>query len=96
MIIICPSRELCLQGQKEAFRCLKRAPFIVPGCLIGGEQSNHEKNRLRKGINLLFSTPGRLIYHLKNTQSFKLHNLRTIVFEEADRTLDMGFQANIK
>ena len=61
-------------------RCLKRAPFIVPGCLIGGEQTNHEKSRLRKGVNILFSTPGRLIYHLKNTQSFKLEHLKTIIF----------------
>lgn len=36
MIIICPTRELCIQGQKEALRCLKRCPFIVPGCLVGG------------------------------------------------------------
>lgn len=64
MLIICPSRELCIQGQKEVLRCLKRCPFIVPGLLIGGEQTNHEKNRLRKGVNILFSTPGRLLYHL--------------------------------
>jgi superfamily II DNA/RNA helicase len=51
--------------------------------------------RLRKGVNILFSTPGRLIYHLENTQSFKYTNLKTIIFEEADRTLDMGFQQNI-
>lgn len=64
MLIICPSRELCIQGQKEVLRCLKRCPFIVPGLLIGGEQTNHEKNRLRKGVNILFCTPGRLLYHL--------------------------------
>jgi superfamily II DNA/RNA helicase len=92
ILIICPSRELCVQGQKEALRCLKRLPFIVPGSLIGGEQTNHEKNRLRKGVGILFSTPGRLLYHLKNTKAFKLDNIKTIVFEEADRTLDMGFQ----
>lgn len=51
--------------------------------------------RLRKGINVLFSTPGRLIYHLKNTQSFKITNIKTIVFEQADRTLDMGFQKDV-
>jgi ATP-dependent RNA helicase DDX31/DBP7 len=94
-LIICPSRELCIQGQKEVLRCLKRCPFIVPGSLIGGEQTNHEKNRLRKGINILFSTPGRLLYHLQNTQSFKYSNLKTLIFEEADRTLDMGFQQNV-
>lgn len=95
MLIICPSRELCLQGQKEVLRCLKRCPFIVPGSLIGGEQTNHEKNRLRKGVSVLFSTPGRLLYHLQNTQAFNCSNLKTLIFEEADRTLDMGFQQNV-
>jgi ATP-dependent RNA helicase DDX31/DBP7 len=36
-----------------------------------------------------------LLYHLQNTESFKLENIKTIVFEEADRTLDMGFQASV-
>ena len=47
---------------------------------MGGEQINHEKSRIRKGVVILFATPGRLIYHLKNTQSFKIDNLQTIVF----------------
>lgn len=51
---------------------------------------------MRKGINILFCTPGRLLYHLQNTQAFKYSNLKTLVFEEADRTLDMGFQQNVK
>jgi ATP-dependent RNA helicase DDX31/DBP7 len=62
---------------------------------VGGEQTNHEKSRIRKGIPLLFSTPGRLLYHLQNTKCFKLDNLKTIVFEEADRTLDMGFHNTV-
>ena len=44
---------------------------------------------------MLFSTPGRLLYHLQNTKSFKFDNLKTIVFEEADRTLDMGFHKTV-
>ena len=36
LLIICPTRELCIQGHNEVMRCLKRCPFIVPGCLIGG------------------------------------------------------------
>lgn len=36
------------------------------------------------------------MYHLKNTESFKLSNLETIVFEEADRTLDMGFKKDLE
>ena len=72
-------------------RCLKRFPYIVPGYLYGGEETNHEKARLRKGTNILFCTPGRVLYHLQNTQAFKFNKLKALVFEEADRTLDMGF-----
>jgi len=63
--------------------------------LFGGEETNHEKSRLRKGTNILFCTPGRVLYHLEQTKSFKTDNLQCIVFEEADRTLDMGFQESV-
>lgn len=46
-------------------------------------------------MNVLFCTPGRLLYHLQHTQSFKYANLKTLIFEEADRTLDMGFQQSV-
>jgi ATP-dependent RNA helicase DDX31/DBP7 len=74
---------------------LKKYPFIVAGCLFGGEETNHEKSRLRKGTSILFCTPGRVLYHMEHTQSFKLTNLQSLVFEEADRTLDMGFQETV-
>ena len=94
--MICPTRELCIQAEKEAWKCLKRAVFIVPGTLMGGESIKKEKARLRKGINILFSTPGRLDYHLKNTTSFKLNKMKFLVFEEADRTLDFGFDKEVR
>lgn len=90
--MICPTRELCIQSEKEAWRCLKRAAYIVPGSLMGGESVKKEKARLRKGINILFSTPGRLDYHIQNTQAFKYDTLSCLVFDEADKTLDMGYR----
>ncbi len=71
---------------------LKRIPTLITGSIFGGEQINHEKARLRKGLPLLFITPGRLAYHLKNTKCFVYDKLQVLIFEEADRTLDMGFQ----
>jgi ATP-dependent RNA helicase DDX31/DBP7 len=67
----------------------------VAGCLLGGEETNHEKSRLRKGINILFCTPGRVLYHMEQTKCFKLENVQVVVFEEADRTLDMGFEDTV-
>ncbi|KAJ1565138.1 ATP-dependent RNA helicase dbp7, partial [Nowakowskiella sp. JEL0078] len=74
----------------------KRKHWLVPGIVIGGEKKKSEKARLRKGINLLVSTPGRLLDHLKTTQSFKVENVRWVVFDEADRLMEMGFAETLK
>ena len=63
---------------------------------MGGENPKKEKSRLRKGVPILFATPGRLLYHLKNTESFKFTQLKYVVFEESDRTLDMGFKKDLE
>lgn len=62
---------------------------------MGGENIQKEKSRLRKGINILVATPGRLLYHLNMTESFKLDNMKALVIEESDRVLDMGFQKDL-
>ncbi|KAF5954548.1 hypothetical protein HYC85_007404 [Camellia sinensis] len=55
-----------------------------------------EKARLRKGISILVATPGRLLDHLKKTSSFVYTNLRWIIFDEADRILELGFGKDIE
>jgi hypothetical protein len=50
---------------------LRRFHWLVPGMLIGGENRNHEKQRLRKGLSVLVATPGRLLDHLQQTSSFR-------------------------
>uniref|UniRef100_A0A4W4HM98 ATP-dependent RNA helicase n=1 Tax=Electrophorus electricus TaxID=8005 RepID=A0A4W4HM98_ELEEL len=74
-----------------------REPFtwIVPGVLMGGEKRKAEKARLRKGINILISTPGRLVDHIKNTLSIAFSAVRWLVLDEADRTLDLGFEKDL-
>ncbi|KAK3538901.1 hypothetical protein QTP86_020173 [Hemibagrus guttatus] len=51
--------------------------------------------RLRKGINVLISTPGRLVDHIKNTLSIAFSAVRWLVLDEADRTLDLGFEKDL-
>lgn len=63
---------------------------------MGGENPKKEKARLRKGVTILFTTPGRLLYHLKNTNSFLFNKLKYLIFEESDRTLDMGFKKDLE
>ena len=94
-IVLLPTRELALQSY-EVFESLCRAfVWIVPGLIVGGEKRKAEKSRIRKGINIIVATPGRLLDHLVTTKSMSLKNLLVLVFDEADRLLDMGFQQTI-
>lgn len=94
-LILCPTRELCLQVLDVATIISRRYTWIVPGSIHGGENRSKEKARLRKGINVLISTPGRLYDHLTNTLSFNVSRVQWVVLDEADRLLDMGFKKQI-
>ncbi|KAL0074441.1 P-loop containing nucleoside triphosphate hydrolase protein [Phycomyces blakesleeanus] len=105
-IILTPTRELAQQVEgvlaglvnlpKSECPNTRRLHWIVPGTVIGGDSKSKEKARLRKGVNVLVSTPGRLLDHLENTKSFNIQNLRWLVLDEADRLLDLGFEETLK
>jgi ATP-dependent RNA helicase DDX31/DBP7 len=59
--------------------------WIVPGAITGGEKKKSEKARLRKGINVLIATPGRLRDHIEHTRVLDLKSVRWLVLDEADR-----------
>lgn len=65
--------------------------WLVSGLLTGGQTMTHEKSRLRKGCPILIATPGRLLDHLQNTQSFRVEKLMWLVLDEADRLMESGF-----
>ena len=94
-LIICPTRELCLQVVDALTLIARRFVWVVPGAVHGGENRAKEKARLRKGVNVLVTTPGRLLDHLDNTTSFNTSGLRWLVLDEADRLLDLGFEKKI-
>ena len=92
-VVLCPTRELATQTYKAAMDLCAAYPWIVPGCLSGGEKRKSEKARLRKGISLLVATPGRLLDHLGKTECLLLSlkgKLEWLVLDEADRLLDAG------
>ncbi|XVF81988.1 hypothetical protein PTKIN_Ptkin16aG0006900 [Pterospermum kingtungense] len=95
-LVLVPTRELCIQVYEILQKLLHRFHWIVPGYVMGGENRNKEKARLRKGISILIATPGRLLDHLKNTSSFIHNKLRWIIFDEADRILELGFGKDIE
>ncbi|XP_064210580.1 probable ATP-dependent RNA helicase DDX31 [Anguilla rostrata] len=94
-VIVVPTRELAQQSFQIIQKLLKPFTWIVPGVLMGGEKRKSEKARLRKGINILISTPGRLVDHINNTLSIAFSAVRWLVLDEADRTLDLGFEKDL-
>lgn len=95
VLVISPTRELCLQILTVLDTIKSQMPYLTPGQLIGGEKMQSEKKRISKGITILVSTPDRLLYHLENSRNLTFHNLKFLVLDEADRLLDMGFLGRI-
>jgi ATP-dependent RNA helicase DDX31/DBP7 len=89
-IIITPTRELAQQTE-AVLTSITTGTWIVPGWLLGGERKKSEKARLRKGVNILVATPGRLADHLETTMALDTGLVRYMVFDEGDRLVDMGF-----
>ena len=95
-VIILPTRELAIQSYEIIERLGNAFKRIVPGILIGGENKKSEKARLRKGMNILVSTPGRLIDHLEHTKSLQLNDVKWLIIDEADRLLEAGYENNMR
>ncbi|WRT64663.1 uncharacterized protein IL334_001597 [Kwoniella shivajii] len=107
-IILAPTRELAQQISKVVEQLISMSltldedddrqftRWLVSGLLTGGSTRTHEKARLRKGVPILVSTPGRLLDHLQNTTSFQCAKTMFLVLDEADRLMDLGFEETIK
>jgi ATP-dependent RNA helicase DDX18/HAS1 len=86
---------LALQIFDEAKKLMEFHSQTV-SIVIGGSNRSQEATKLVKGVNLLISTPGRLLDHLQNTPGFVIKNLRCLVLDEADRILEMGFEDEMR
>lgn len=95
-IVLAPTRELCKQIASVLEKLLRCAPWIVGTTVIGGESKQSEKARLRKGVNILVATPGRLADHLDNTEVLRVNQVRWLVLDEGDRLMELGFEEEIR
>jgi len=95
VIIISPTRELSMQTF-GVLRELLKHHYHTYGLIMGGANRNSEAQKLAKGINILVATPGRLLDHLQNTKDFLYKNLQSLIIDEADRILDVGFEEEMK
>lgn len=95
-LVIVPTRELAVQTYELFVKLTKPFQWIVPGYLSGGEKRKAEKSRLRNGITILISTPGRICDHLLHTESMKLDKIQVFALDEADRLLELGYENDVK
>lgn len=93
-LILVPTRELALQYVSE-IDLLCKYNDIAPFAIYGGFSMSIQKAKLTSGVHILVATPGRLIDHLYNGD-LTLSHVRTVVLDEADEMLDMGFIDDVK
>ncbi|KAK7529223.1 dead box ATP-dependent rna helicase [Phyllosticta citribraziliensis] len=94
-VVLSPTRELALQIFGVARELLEHHSQTF-GIVIGGANRRAEAEKLQKGCNLLIATPGRLLDHLQNTPGFVFKNLKTLIIDEADRLLEIGFEDEVR
>ena len=93
-LVICPTRELADQVGKELRRLARFTDNVKVLTLCGGVPFGPQLGSLEHGAHVVVGTPGRLLDHLRR-KSLDLTCLETLVLDEADRMLDMGFQEEI-
>jgi ATP-independent RNA helicase DbpA len=93
-LVLCPTRELADQVGKELRRLARFTENIKILSVCGGVPFGPQLSSLEHGAHVVVGTPGRLLDHLRRG-SLDLCALRTLVLDEADRMLDMGFQEDI-
>ncbi|NWE67142.1 DEAD/DEAH box helicase [Pseudomonas gingeri] len=93
-LVICPTRELADQVAKEIRRLARAEDNIKVLTLCGGVALGPQIASLEHGTHIIVGTPGRIQQHLRKG-SLVLHGLNTLVLDEADRMLDLGFQEEL-
>jgi len=94
VVILEPTRELAIQVTGEAQKLAARTSIRVVS-VYGGAGMGKQIDRLRRGVDVVVATPGRLMDHMRR-KNVSFRDLEILVLDEADRMLDMGFLPDIK
>ena len=92
-LIVVPTRELASQVEEE-FRSMTKGLELYSACFIGGTNIATDIKTLRRGSHVIIGTPGRLL-DLQQRKALDLRKFNTLVLDEFDRMLDMGFQKDV-
>ena len=93
-MVLCPTRELADQVTQEIRRLARFEDNIKVLALVGGSTLRNQATSLENGVHIVVGTPGRIMDHMERGY-LKLDELQTLVLDEADRMLDMGFHDDI-
>ncbi len=93
-VVLSPTRELCLQIADDLKDFGKYLPHLHIAAVYGGASIETQIKQLRRGVQIIVATPGRLI-DLMHRGKAKLENVHNVVLDEADEMLNMGFQESI-
>ncbi len=94
-VILCPTRELAIQvaGELKKISKYKRDIDILP--IYGGQPIDHQIRALKKGVQIIIGTPGRVMDHM-DRRTLRMEGVKIIILDEADEMLDMGFREDIE
>ena len=93
-IILCPTRELCIQISRDITKLAKYSKGLVVTAVYGGEKIDFQIKALKRGTNIVVGTPGR-VHDLIRRKVLKLQAIKWLVLDEADEMLDMGFKDDL-
>ncbi len=93
-LVVAPTRELALQVRRELEWLYAPAGGILASC-VGGMDPKAERRALQRGAHLVIGTPGRLRDHIER-RALDMTALRTVVLDEADEMLDLGFREDLE
>ena len=93
-LVLCPTRELSAQVARELRKLGRNLPGLAVIELVGGQPSRPQREALERGVHIAVGTPGRLLDHVQR-ETLDPRGIRTVVLDEADRMLDMGFGADV-
>jgi ATP-independent RNA helicase DbpA len=94
-LVLCPTRELCAQVAREVRKLGRKHKGLQVLVVSGGEPGRPQVQALARGVHVVVGTPGRVLDHLGRGR-LRLGAVATAVLDEADRMLDMGFEADME
>ena len=94
-VILCPTRELAMQAADELRKFAKYMNGIKVLPVYGGQEIYKQIKNLKTGVQIVVGTPGRVMDHMRR-RTLKMENVHTVVLDEADEMLNMGFREDIE